>query len=112
MHAVIETPAYLAHAERLFSTEERTAVVDRVATNPECGVLMPGAGGIRKVRFGFGGRGKSGGARVIYFIAGDELPIFLLAVFAKNEKSDLTPKERAKLAASVKDMISGYRRRQ
>jgi hypothetical protein len=112
MHTVVETPAYLAHAERLFTPTERIAVVDRVATDPECGVLIPGGGGIRKVRFAFGGRGKSGGARVIYFLAGEQLPIFLLAVFAKNEKSDLTPKERDTLAASVKGMVGGYRRRQ
>jgi hypothetical protein len=112
MHTVVETPAHLGHAERLFTAEERTAIVNRVASDPECGVLIRESGGIRKVRFAFGGRGKSGDARIIYFLAGEDLPIFLLAVFAKNEKSDLTPKERAKLAASVKDMIAGYRRRQ
>ena len=112
MYTVVETLAYLAHAERLFTPEERTAVIDRVASDPECGVLIRGTGGIRKVRFAFGGRGKSGGARVIYFLAGEQLPIFLPTVFAKNEKSDLTPKERAKLADSVRDMIGGYRRRQ
>jgi hypothetical protein len=112
MHAVVETPAYLSDAERLFTMEERTAIVDRVAADPGCGVLIPGTGGIRKVRFGFGGRGKRGGARIIYFVEGDEVPIFLLAVFAKNEKADLTPKERAGLAVSVKGMITSYRRRQ
>jgi putative transcriptional regulator len=55
------------------STEEREAIVDRIAANPECGVVIPGTGGIRKVRFGFGGRGKRGGARIIYFLQGDDL---------------------------------------
>jgi hypothetical protein len=111
MHAVVETPAYLSDAERLFTAEERAAIVDRIASDPDCGVLIPGTGGIRKVRFGFGGRGKRGGSRIIYFLQGDEVPIFLLAVFAKNEKADLTPKERAGLAASIKEMIATYRRR-
>ena len=111
MHTVVETPAYLSDAERLFTAEERQAIVDRIAAGPECGVLIPGTGGIRKVRFGFGGRGKRGGARIIYSLQGDEVPIFLLAVFAKNEKADLTPKERAGLAASIKEMITAYRRR-
>ena len=65
MQTVVETPSYLADAERLFSSDERKAVVDRLAADPTCGGVIPGSGGIRKVRFGFGTRGKSGGARII-----------------------------------------------
>jgi putative transcriptional regulator len=50
---------------------ERMAIVDRLAADPTCGVVIPGSGGIRKVRFGFGGRGKSGGARIIYLFSGE-----------------------------------------
>ena len=109
MQTVVETPSYLADAERLFSPEERMAVVDRLATDPTCGVVIPG-GGIRKVRFGFGGRGKSGGARIIYLFSGDRLPVFVLAVFAKNEKANLSQAERNALAKMVIDMIGNYRR--
>jgi len=66
MQTVVETPSYLADAERLFSPDERAAIVDRLAADPRCGVVIPGSGGIRKVRFAFGARGKSGGARIIY----------------------------------------------
>ncbi len=62
MQTVVETPSYLADAGRLFSPAERASVVDRLAVDPTCGVVVPGSGGIRKVRFGFGARGKSGGA--------------------------------------------------
>src|SRR5450631_116103 len=86
MQTVVETPSYLADAERLFSPEERLAVVDRLAADPTCGVVIPGSGGIRKVRFGFGARGKSGGARIIYLFSGDRLPVFVLAVFARTRK--------------------------
>jgi putative transcriptional regulator len=58
MHTVVETPPYLADAERLFSADECTAIVEIVAGDPLCGVVIPGSGGIRKVRFGFGGRGS------------------------------------------------------
>ena len=64
MQTVVETPSYLADAERLLSQVERKAIVD-LSAEPTCGVLISGSHGIRKVRFAFGGRGKSGGARVI-----------------------------------------------
>src|SRR4051812_22425181 len=101
MQTVVETPSYLAEAERLFSSRERAAIVDRLATDPTCGVVIPGSGGIRKVRFGFGGRGKSGGARIIYLFSGESLPVFVLAVFAKNEKADLSAAERNALGKAV-----------
>jgi hypothetical protein len=111
MQTVVETPSYLADAERLFSPQERAAIVDRLATDPTCGVAISGSGGIRKVRFGFGGRGKSGGARIIYLFSGESLPVFVLAVFAKNEKANLSAAERNALGKAVADMIESYRRR-
>ena len=110
MQVVVETPPYLADAERLFTAEERAAVVDRVAIDPRCGVVIPGSGGIRKLRFGFGGRGKRGGARVIYLFGGDDVPVFLLAAFAKNEKADLTAAERTALSKQITKMLADYRR--
>jgi hypothetical protein len=112
VQVVVETPPYLADADRLFTAEERAAIVDRVATDPRCGVVIPGSGGIRKLRFGFGGRGKRGGARVIYLFGGDDVPVFLLAAFAKNEKADLTAAERQALSKQVTKMLSDYRRHQ
>ena len=110
MQTVVETPSYLVDAERLFSANERKAIVDRLAADPTCGVIIPGSGGVRKVRFGFGARGKSGGARVIYLYSGPGLPVFVLAVFAKNEKSNLTAAERNALGKLVTAMIATYRR--
>ncbi|MFH1340352.1 MAG: type II toxin-antitoxin system RelE/ParE family toxin [Pseudomonadota bacterium] len=110
MQTVVETPSYLADAERLFSPEERGAIVDRLAADPACGVVIPGSGGIRKARFGFGARGKSGGARIIYLFSGASLPVFILAVFAKNEKANLSAAERNALASMIADMIEDYRR--
>jgi mRNA-degrading endonuclease RelE of RelBE toxin-antitoxin system len=111
MQTVVETPSYLAEAERLFSPHERAAIVDRLAADPTCGVVIPGSGGIRKVRFGFGARGKSGGARIIYLFSGESVPVFVLAVFAKNEKANLSAAERNALGKAVADMIQSYRRK-
>ena len=111
MQTVVETPSYLSDAERLFSLDERKAIVDRLASDPTCGVVIPGGGGIRKVRFGFGARGKSGGARIVYLFCGTNLPVFVLAVFAKNEKANLSAAERNTLGKMVAEMIEDYRRR-
>jgi hypothetical protein len=109
MHTVVETPPYLADAERIFSAEERTAIVDAVSDDPRCGVVIPGTGGVRKLRVAASGRGKRGGARVIYLFGGDSLPVFLLAVFAKNEKSDLSRAERNDLARATAELLRTYR---
>src|SRR5579859_2774347 len=109
MHTVVEMPSYLADAEKLFSLVERAAIVDRLATDPRCGVLIPGGKGIRKVRFGFGARGKSGGARIIYLFSGESLPVFILAVFAKNEKANLSAAERNALGKLVDVLTRNYR---
>jgi hypothetical protein len=111
MQTVVETPPYLGDAGRIFTADERATIVDIIAADPTCGVVVPGSRGIRKVRFGFGGRGKSGGARIIYLYGGDDIPVFLLAAFAKNEKSDLTAKERTAFGKAVADMLANYRRR-
>src|ERR1700712_3940263 len=87
MQTVVETPSYLAEAERLFSLQERAAIVDRLAADPTCGVVVPGGGGIRKVRFGFGARGKSGGARIIYLFSGADLPVFDSGGFRQERES-------------------------
>jgi hypothetical protein len=73
-----------------------------IALDPECGVLIQGTGGIRKARFAVGGKGKSGGVRVIYYYHSESIPVFLLDVFAKNEKANMTKKEMNALADLVK----------
>jgi hypothetical protein len=110
MHGVVETPPYLADAERLFSDEEREAIVDSVSDDPRCGVVIPGTGGVRKLRVAASGRGKRGGARVIYLFGGEDVPVFLLAAFAKNEKSDLTQRARNDLGRITALILRDYRR--
>ena len=109
MHTVVETPPYLADAERLLTAEERASIVDTVSTEPRCGVVVPGTGGVRKLRIAASGRGKRGGARVIYLYGGVDVPVFLLAIFAKNEKSDLSQAERNNLAKLTSELMRSYR---
>ncbi len=103
--SVIETEVYLRDAERLLTEAERSSVVDSLAQDPEQGVLIKSTRGLRKTRIGFGGRGKRGGGRVIYWFKTDELPLVLLAVYAKNEMDDLSEERRqylVKLSSQLK----------
>jgi len=105
---VVETNAYLARAERRMTAAERSAAVFMIAADPFCGDMIEGGGGIRKVRFAVGGRGKSGGVRIIYYYHNATIPVFLLTVFAKSEKSNLSKAERNALAAAAKQIARAY----
>lgn len=70
------------------------------------GDVMRGTGGVRKLRWGKGGRGKSGGVRVIYYFHDERLPLYLLTLFAKNEQANLTARERNVLAALVDTLVA------
>jgi hypothetical protein len=103
MHTIIETPAYIAAAHDAgMSADEMTAVVSIIAADPRAGAIMPGCGGARKLRVRKPGTGKSGGYRVITYYGGDEVPVFLLTVFGKGEKDNLTKGERNGLAQLTK----------
>ena len=105
MQTVTETPTFSRQADKLFSEDERRGLIDFLAENPMAGDEIPGTGGVRKLRFGASGRGKRGGARVIYFYGGADTPVYALLVYAKSAKTDLTPAERrvvAALAAAIK----------
>jgi len=109
MQTVVETPGYLRQAEELFTEFERENIVSLVATDPECGQVLQGTGGFRKVRVARSGMGKRGGARVIYILRNANFPIFLVAAYAKNEKENLTKQERNQLAKRADEIFARYR---
>ena len=99
MQTVAETPTFSRQADKLFSEDERRELVDHLARNPMVGNEIPGTGGVRKLRFGASGRGKRGGARVIYFHGGERTPVYALLAYPKSAKTDLSPAERRAVAA-------------
>jgi hypothetical protein len=106
---VVETPEFQRRARSLMSEEERLALIDFVARNPTAGVSI--GGGVRKFRFARDGGGKSGGFRVIHFFSADAgVPIFLITVFAKNEKANLTPRETDMVRQLGEALAASYRR--
>ena len=111
MHTVVETPAFLSDAEALgISEAERLDILTFLAVNPEAGDVIAGTGGARKLRFSGRGKGKSGGYRVITFFTGSAFPVFLLNVFAKNEKANLTKVECATLKKILGAITVAYRK--
>lgn len=84
---VVETPFFLRRAESILDEGERAALVAAVAKMPEAGEIIPGTGGIRKLRWAIGEWGKSGGARVIYYFHSERMPVVLLSIYAKAPKS-------------------------
>ena len=106
LNTVAETQIYLSRAEKLMSEEQRSAVVDLLAASPEVGDLIPGTGGLRKVRVPLAGRGKRGGARVIYYFYDQTLPVYLLLAYAKNERDDLSAAQKASLQRLVEIILA------
>src|SRR4029077_19541675 len=110
VQTVVETPTYLAIANKLFSEEERADIVAVLAADPESGDVIGATGGFRKVRVARRGMGKSGGARVVYIWRNERFPVFLTTVFPKNEKENLSMAERIALKKRADSIFETYGR--
>jgi len=108
---VVETPEFLRATRRLMDDDERTELVDHLAYSSDAGAVIPGTGGIRKLRWALEGRGKRGGARVIYFYHDAGMPLFLLTAYAKSERDDLSHADYAGLQQLTRMLVSTYRER-
>ncbi len=110
MQAVVETPDYLADAKAAgLAEDERAHIVELLSKDPTAGDPIVGTGGARKIRIAGRGKGKSGGDRVITFFGGDDIPVFLLAVFSKGDKVNLTKAERNELKDELAGLAKDYR---
>lgn len=98
---VVETFAFLRQAQPIWTDDERAALVDYMARNPESGDVIPGTGGIRKMRWGRAGSGKRGGARAVYFYYHSDAPLYLLLAYAKASAEDMTAQQKKAVVAVV-----------
>lgn len=97
MITIAETGEFIRQARRLLKDFERESLINYLADHPESGVLIEETGGIRKLRWAREGRGKSGGARVIYYFHSERMPLYLLTIYGKGDKDNLSQAEKQEL---------------
>ena len=105
MHVIAEMREFSRKAPDLLGRTGLQALVTHLAENPCSGSIMAGTGGIRKLRWVREGMGKSGGARVIYYFHDHRIPLYLLSIFGKNEKANLSDAEANELSKLVKHLL-------
>lgn len=93
MKTVIETPTFQKQAADIWTEEERQDFISWIAQNPLAGEVIPNTNGARKVRWSSFGKGKRGGARVVYFNETEQGVIYLIMVYQKSEQQNITPKQ-------------------
>ena len=103
---VAETPLFVRQADEVWGETEREAFISFIAWNPDAGDIVPETGGVRKIRWNRPGTGKRGGVRVIYFYHRADRPLYLLMVYAKARKENLSPDEKR----AVRRLVSELRR--
>lgn len=106
LQTIVELPEFLRRAKAIMTDDEREALVNYIAAKPEAGIAL--GGGLRKVRIPREGSGKSGGYRTVYVFGGTHMPIYLVTVFAKNEKGNLTKTEQAAAVALARTLVATY----
>ena len=104
LQTVAETPTFTKQAEALFDETEKQELITYLAVNPLAGDVIQGTGGVRKLRFASSGRGKRGGARVIYYYLDQALPLYALLVYPKNTKTDLTSADKKAVSTLVETL--------
>lgn len=102
---LIETPIFTRKIIDILSDDEYGDMQWLLAIHPEAGPVIPGGGGMRKLRWRASGRGKSGGARIIYYVYARDQKIYLLYPYKKSEQKDLTRQQLAILKEYVKDGV-------
>ena len=93
MLTVIETVTFQKQAASVWTEDERLAFISYISVTPNAGDVIPGGSGMRKVRWTMAGKGKRGGARVIYITFLEDGELALLTVYTKAERGNILPKD-------------------
>ena len=110
MFTFIEHPNFTKQIESLFSDEEYRRLQMDLAANPESGDVISGLGGLRKVRWGAKGKGKRGGARIIYLLIPEPGLIYLFYTYTKGDIADMSSEQKKRLAKAVEQIKTEYQK--
>jgi hypothetical protein len=100
---IVETSAFTRCVLECLSDEDYRKLQVALANRPTLGAVVPGGGGIRKIRWASSGHGKRGGLRVMYYWASAKDTLLMLFIFSKGERSDLSSRQLQGLRAVVKE---------
>jgi len=103
MFSFVETKLFTRLVQEYLSDDEYAQLQQALIANPEAGSVIPGSGGVRKMRWGVAGRGKRGGLRIIYFLRARQGQIWMLTLYAKNVAESIS----AHVLKRIKDEIDG-----
>jgi hypothetical protein len=106
--AVCETPTFRRSVAAIMADEEIEELIDFVAVNPSVGAVIPGTGGMRKLRWRRSGTGKRGGARVVYFYYDGSMPILMILAYAKSAADDMTPEQKKRARALIDEYVTSH----
>ena len=102
---ILETPVFTRQIRNIMSDEEYRELQNTLVGNPAAGKVIPGSGGLRKLRWKGSGRGKRGGSRVIYYWLTRRETLFMLVAYKKKEREDITRQQLQVLRTLVKEEL-------
>ena len=106
--SIVEVKSFSRDADRLLTQEALHSIVDFVALHPSAGDLIPDSGGLRILRWARDGKGKRAGVRVVYYFRDLNMPLYMLAIYGKGEKSHLSAGERRLMKKLVDNLVESH----
>jgi mRNA-degrading endonuclease RelE of RelBE toxin-antitoxin system len=106
---LVEMPEFVKFSKQYLDGEERSELLYYLGSNPDGGEVMEGTGGVRKLRWAAGGRGKSAGYRIVYYFHNETMPVFVLTMYPKNVKDNLSKAQRNDLKKAMPILVKEYR---
>lgn len=102
---IAEMPSAAKDLDDTLSETEKERLIDWLALHPQAGEIIVGTNGVRKARWAYGAKGKSGGLRVIYYFRDLNMPIYIIAVYRKSEKLTISMREKQMISRLIDDLV-------